>query len=94
MHIRMEAKRRVMNLRLTESQRSAYDRAAALEGVTVSRLVTEAADARAAEVLRTHSSLTLADDAFDALLSALDEPVRPLAAPLARAMKRKRYVNK
>jgi hypothetical protein len=43
----MERKDKVLNLRVSDKQRAVYERAAALEGVSVSALVTSAADARA-----------------------------------------------
>jgi len=87
------AKDRVLNVRISEAQRSAYERAAALQGVSVSALVTGAADARAEELLRAHSSQVLPGDVFDALLERLDDPA-PLAPSLEAAFRAPRYENR
>jgi len=81
----MERKEKVLNVRLSPRQRSTYERAAALEGTTVSALVTSAADQRAEQVLRSHATLTIASDTFDQLLAALDAPAT-LAIPLETAL--------
>jgi uncharacterized protein (DUF1778 family) len=81
----MERKEKVLNVRLSPRQRSTYERAAALEGITVSALVTSAADQRAEEVLRSHATLIVASDTFDRLLKALDTPAA-LATPLEKAL--------
>lgn len=81
----MERKEKVLNVRLSPRQRNSYERAAALEGITVSALVTAAADERAEEILHAHATLTVSSDTFDRLLGALDEPVS-LAPPLERAI--------
>jgi uncharacterized protein (DUF1778 family) len=81
----MERKEKVLNVRLSPRQRSTYERAAALEGTTVSALVTSAADQRAEEVLRSHATLTVASDTFDQLLAAL-ETSATLAPPLEKAL--------
>jgi uncharacterized protein (DUF1778 family) len=89
----MERKDRVLNLRVTERQRRVYERAAALEGLSVSALVTLAADARADEVLHEHASMTVPADVFDQLLAALDEPV-PLAPALEKALAEPRFEHR
>ena len=89
----MERKSKVMNLRVSERQRRNYERAAELEGVSVSALVTSAADARAEEVLHTHSSMTVPSDVFDQLLAALDQP-NPLAPSLEKALRDPRFENR
>ena len=89
----MERKSRVLNLRVSERQRTAYERAAALEGTSVSALVTAAADDRAEELLLAHSSMTVPSDAFDQLLAALDQST-PLAASLEKALVSPRFENR
>ena len=89
----MERKDRVLNLRVTERQRKVYERAAALEGLSVSALVTLAADARADEALRKHASMTVPADVFDQLLAALDEPA-PLAPALEKALAEPRFEHR
>ena len=42
-----ERKEKVLNIRVSPTQRTAYERAAALEGVSVSALLTAAADEKA-----------------------------------------------
>ena len=89
----MERKAKVLNLRVSERQRAAYERAAALEGVSVSALVTAAADARADELLHAHAAMTLPADVFDSLLAALDDPAA-LAPPLQKALGEPRFEHR
>jgi uncharacterized protein (DUF1778 family) len=89
----MERKAKVLNLRVTDRQRTLYERAATLEGVSVSALVTSAADARAAELLHGHASMTVPSDVFDELLAALDQPA-PLTPALEKALTEPRFVNR
>jgi uncharacterized protein (DUF1778 family) len=91
--IDVDRKDKVLNLRVSDRQRRVYERAAALEGVSVSALVTAAADARAEEVLDSHASMTVPTDVFDQLLAALDGPV-PLAPPLEKALTKRRFENR
>jgi uncharacterized protein (DUF1778 family) len=89
----MERKSKVLNLRVTDRQRTVYERAAALEGVSVSALVTSAADARADELLHAHASMVVPADVFDDLLAALDRPVA-LAPALEKALVEPRFENR
>lgn len=89
----MERKSKVLNLRVSDRQRTVYERAAALEGMSVSALVTSAADDRAEELLHAHASMTVPSDVFDQLLSALDEPA-PLAPALEKALIEPRFQNR
>lgn len=89
----MERKSKVLNLRVSDRQRTVYERAAALEGVSVSALVTLAADERAEELLHAHTSMTVPSDVFDQLLGALDTPV-PLAPALEKALVEPRFQNR
>lgn len=84
----MATKDKALNLRISEAQRTELERAAALEGVPVSVLVLGAAHDKAQAVLREHSSMTVPSDVFDQLLAWLDEPPRPLAPSLAKALER------
>ena len=86
-------KSRVLNVRIDEHQREAYERAAALTGTSVSALVTEAADQRAEEILGASSTLHLPSEIFDKLLRALEKPA-PLSASLEKAFADRRFVNR
>ena len=89
----MERKSKVLNLRVSDRQRTLYERAAALEGISVSALVTSAADASAEDLLHAHSSMTVPADVFDQLLAALDHP--PALAPaLEKALTEPRFENR
>jgi uncharacterized protein (DUF1778 family) len=89
----MERKDKVLNLRVSDRQRSIYERAAAVEGTTVSALVTAAADARASEVLHAYASMTVPGDVFHDLLEVLDR-VTPLAPSLEKALSQPRFDNR
>ena len=89
----MERKDKVLNLRVSDRQRHAYERAAALEGVSVSALVTSAADARADDVLHAHTSMSVPAEIFDGLLAALDKPVE-LAPVLEKALTEPVFENR
>ena len=71
-------KDKVLNVRVTERQRMAYERAAALENTTVTAFVTGAADRRAEELLVAGSSMPVPSDVFDGLLAMLDGPAERL----------------
>lgn len=89
----MDRKDKALNLRVSDRQRAAYERAAAAEGITVTALVTSAADARAGEILAAHTTMELPSDVFDDLLGALDRPA-PVAPPLKKALTRRRFENR
>jgi uncharacterized protein (DUF1778 family) len=89
----MERKDKVLNLRVSGRQRAIYERAAGVEGTTVSALVIAAADARADEVLHAYASMTFPEDVFDDLLEALDR-VTPLAPSLEKAFNQPRFDNR
>lgn len=89
----MERKDRVLNLRVSDRQRTMYERAAAIEGVSVSALVTSAADAHAGELLHAHASMTAPAEVFDRLLTALDQPA-PLSPALEKALLEPRFANR
>jgi len=88
-----ERKDKVLNVRVSPTQRNAYERAAALEGVSVSELLTGAADEKAERVLLAHSTMTVASETFDRLLAALDQPAA-LASSLEKAFVEPRFVNR
>ena len=89
----MERKAKVLNLRVSDRQRQDYERAAEAEGISVSALVTSAADDRAADILHAHSSMKVPADVFDELLAALDAPVT-LSPSLEKALRAPRYSNR
>ena len=89
----MDRKNKTLNVRISERQHSVYERAAELEGISVSALVTLAADARADELLHAHASMTVSTDVFDDLLAALDQPVA-LAPALEKALIEPRFANR
>jgi len=89
----MDLKNKALNLRVSDRQRAAYERAAALEGMSVSALVTSGADERAEQILHAHASMTVPADVFDQLLSALDQQT-PLAASLEKAFDEPRFENR
>jgi len=91
--IDMERKDKTLNLRVSDRQRTVYERAAELEGISVSALVTSAADARADELLHEHASMTVPADVFDDLLAALDQPA-VLSPPLEKALIEPRFENR
>ena len=88
-----ERKEKVLNIRVSPTQRTAYERTAALEGVSVSALLTAAADEKAERVLLAHSTMTVPTETFDRLLAALDQPAA-LAPPLEKALVEPRFVNR
>ncbi len=87
-------KDRVLNLRVSDERRSSYERAAALEGATLTTFMTSAADERVEKVLASHASVTVGSSVFDRLLSALDEPPRPLASSVEKALASPQFENK
>lgn len=89
-----ERKTKALNLRVSERQRASYERAAELEGQSVTAMVLTAADQRAEAVLRSHSSTVVPSDVFDQLLARLDEPARHLAPSLEKALADRRFVNR
>lgn len=86
----MASKSHVLNLRVTEQQRRTYERAAAAGNTSVSALVTSAADARAAELLKARTSMTVPADVFDELFAALDN-APALAPSLEKALLERRF---
>lgn len=89
----MKRKDKVLNIRVSDRQRTVYERAAALAGISVSALVTSAADAHADELLHAHASMTVPADVFDDLLAALDQPAA-LTPALEKALLEPRFENR
>ena len=89
----MDRKNKTLNVRVSDRQRSVYERAAELEGISVSALVTLAADARADELLHAHASMTVPTDVFDDLLAALDQPA-VISPALKKALIEPRFANR
>ena len=87
-------KDRVLNLRVSYERRSSYERAAAIEGATLTTFMTSAADERVDKVLAAHASTTVSSSAFDRLLAALDRPPRSLAHSLEKALTGRQFENK
>jgi uncharacterized protein (DUF1778 family) len=86
-------KDRVLNLRVDEHQRAAYERAAAIAGTSLSGLITGAADARAEEILHASSSMTVPTEVFEELWTAL-EHTSPLAPSLQKAFADRQFENR
>jgi uncharacterized protein (DUF1778 family) len=82
-----------LNVRVSDRQRTVYERAAALEGISVSALVASAADGRADQILHEHASMTVPADVFDGLLAALDRPAA-LAPALEKALAEPHFENR
>lgn len=82
----------VLNMRVSERQRGAYERAAALENTTLTAFVTGAADARAEEILVAHNSMAVPSEVFDQLLAVLDQPGEQLPW-MERALAERRFTN-
>lgn len=83
----MATKDQQLNLRVSAEDRIALERAAQLEGVSLSSLVLRAATGEARKVLRAHASTVVTSDVFDALLRSLDEPAVELSPSLEKAMR-------
>ena len=73
--------------RATVEQKTIIERAAALEGRTVSEFVLSSAVERAEEVIERQRILRLSDEAFDDFMRTLDEPP-PVIPELDRLLRR------
>lgn len=76
-----------LNIRCDQRARELLDKAATYAHVSVSEFVLSHALASAEQVVRTHESITLQPEDFQAFLAAIDAPAKPNAA-LSRAFKR------
>lgn len=75
-------KQRRMDLRLTERQRLAYERAAALRGQTLTQWATAHLDESSARDIAEASTTYLSPDGFDAFCEMLDSPMPQAAIAL------------
>lgn len=73
---------------MSPPQRSEIERAAALEGESVSAFVVQAALHRAAKAIDEHATTVVPNEYFDRLLATLDEP--DPAPRLANAVRKAR----
>lgn len=78
-----------LEARITEAQKSRFERAATVQGRSVTDFVVSAADEAAARILREHKMLTLSERDCKTFVSALLKPPAPRGR-LAQAMKRYR----
>ena len=85
-------KEKVLNVRVSDRQRAAYERAAALAGTTLSGFVTGAADERAEQILAEATTLAVPSETFDFLLGLLDAPAQRLEW-MEKVLANPRYKN-
>lgn len=78
-----------LEARITEAQKSRYERAATVQGRSVTDFVVSAADEAATRILREHGMLTLSERDCKTFVRALLKPPAPRGR-LAQAMKRYR----
>lgn len=64
-----------MDVRLTQSQRAAYERAASLKGQTLTQWATAHLDENARRDIETATTTVLSDSAFDEFCAMLDAPM-------------------
>ena len=64
-----------VNFRMKDERLALIDRAAAIRGVTRTEFVLRSSETAAIEVLSERPVITLADEAYDAFVAALDAPV-------------------
>jgi len=74
---RKEPSGTTITMRLSVAAKRRLEQAAAVQGRSVSALVLEAADARAADILLDRTVFKLSDEAMDAFLEMLDNPPPP-----------------
>ena len=75
-------KQRRMDLRLTQTQRLSYEKAAALKGQTLSQWSTSKLDEAARYDIEEANTTRLSPDAFDSFCKMLDEPMPKAARDL------------
>jgi len=78
-----------LEARVTEAQKSRFERAATVQGRSVTDFVVSAVDEAATRILREHEILTLSERDCKTFVSALLKPPAPRGR-LAQAMKRYR----
>ena len=64
-----------MDVRLTQSQRAAYERAASLKGQTLTQWATAHLDENARRDIETATTTVLSDSSFDEFCAMLDAPM-------------------
>lgn len=91
----MKTKNRRREFRLSAEDEQLIAEAAALSGVSFTGFVLDEALARAREVVESHRTITLPEDAYDRFLEALDAPPErnPALVELAKQAKRFRRVS-
>jgi uncharacterized protein (DUF1778 family) len=72
-------KRHRVEVRMNPQQDALIRQAADLEHTTVTAFVLDSVTARAAQVVRRHQDLVLANEDFDRLIAELDKPATPVA---------------
>ncbi|MFL5799138.1 MAG: DUF1778 domain-containing protein [Actinomycetota bacterium] len=82
----MATKTERVEARLSPGQRARIDRAAALEGQSLSSFIVAAAEEKAEQVIAVRTTTIVPAEYFDRLLAAIDEADR--APGLERAVKR------
>ncbi len=71
-------RRHRLEVRVTPEQEALIRQAADLEHETVTSFVLATATERARRVLKTHSTVTLSNEAFDRFYAALDKPAKEI----------------
>ena len=91
----MPAKTARIETRVSVAARRRIDRAAALQGSTLSAFIVSAAVERADEVLAAHDTTTVPAEYFDRLLAAIDKPnpAPRLRAAAKRSARRARIAS-
>jgi len=72
-------KRHRVEVRMNPQQDALIRQAADLEHTTVTAFVLDSVTARAAQVVRRHQDLVLANEDFDRLIAELEKPATPVA---------------
>lgn len=91
----MKTKDRRREFRLSAEDEQLITEAATLSGVSFTGFVLDEALARAREIVESHRTITLPDDAYERFLEALDAPPErnPALVELAKRAKRFRRVS-
>lgn len=74
----MPTKDKRIEVRITSTQRDLIERAAVIQGRTVSDFTADTLTERAEEVIRRDRELRVEDEAFDAFSAALDAPAQTI----------------
>ncbi|WP_241606577.1 DUF1778 domain-containing protein [Rosenbergiella epipactidis] len=70
-------KKQRIDIRLNEDEKSLIEEAAAFRNQTVSQFVLSSASQLASEVVEQHHRIVLAQDAWSAVMNAIDNPPAP-----------------